>query len=238
VVIKRGLDRGEGIWYTTPAANEKPKLLGRLRQALRSRHYSRRTEQAYVMWVKRFIFFHNVRHPAEMAEPEINAFLTHLAVKEKVSASTQNQALCAILFLYRDVLGREIGELGDVVRARKPKRLPVVISSEEVKRILDHLRGTNWLIAALMYGSGLRLSECLRLRVQDIDFEGCMIIVRDGKGFKDRITMLPARLKGPLKKHLAKVKKIHEGDLADGWGKVWLPYALDRKYREAGSPSC
>jgi len=220
-----------------PHQSERPKkkIIQRLRLALRSRHYSRRTEKSYVAWVKRFIHFSGLRHPAEMGEKEINEFLSYLAVKKKVSASTQNQALCAILFLYRHVLNREIGELGDVIRARKPRRLPVVLTCEEVKRILNHLRGTNWLIAALMYGAGLRLSECLRLRVQDIDFDGCMIIVRDGKGFKDRITMLPARLKEPLKKHLAKVKKIHERDLADGWGKVWLPYALDRKYRNAAT---
>jgi len=166
---------------------EKPKLLDRLRQALRSRHYSRRTEQAYVMWVKRFIFFHNVRHPAEMAEPEVNAFLTHLAVKEKVSASTQNQALSALLFLYRHVLGHEIGDLGEVIRARKPKRLPVVMTKEEVKAVLSQLTGDKWLMASLMYGAGLRLTECLRLRAQDIDFASNQITVRDGKGAKDRL---------------------------------------------------
>jgi len=211
----------------------KPKLLDQLREALRARHYSRRTEQTYCLWVKRFIFFHNVRHPTEMAEPEINAFLTHLAVKEKVSASTQNQALCALLFLYRHVLGREIGDLGEVIRARKPKRLPVVMTREEVKKVLANMTGDKWLMASLMYGAGLRLMECLRLRVQDIDFARNEILVRDGKGAKDRLTMLSESLKGPIKDHLKKVKTIHERDLADGWGRVQMPSAMDRKYPNA-----
>jgi integron integrase len=211
----------------------KPKLLDRLREGLRARHYSRRTEQTYCSWVKRFIFFHNVRHPAEMAETEINAFLTHLAVKEKVSASTQNQALSALLFLYRHIIGREVGDLGDVIRARKPKRLPVVMTREEVKAILANLTGDKWLMASLMYGAGLRLMECLRLRVQDIDFACSEIHVLDGKGAKDRITMLPESLKAALKDHLKRVKAIHERDVADGWGRVQMPSALDRKYPNA-----
>jgi len=174
---------------------------------LRARHYSRRTEQTYCLWVKRFIFFHNVRHPAEMAEPEINTFPTHLAVKEKVSASTQNQALSALLFLYRHVLGREIGDLGEVIRARKPKRLPVVMTREEVKEVLANMTGDKWLMASLMYGAGLRLMECLRLRVQDIDFARNEILVRDGKGAKDRLTMLPESLKGPIKDHIRMSKR-------------------------------
>jgi hypothetical protein len=165
-----------------------------------------------------------------MAEPEINAFLTHLATKEKVSASTQNQALSALLFLYRHVLGREVGDLGEVIRARKPKRLPVVMTRDEVKAVLTNLTGDKWLMASLMYGAGLRLMECLRLRVQDIDFSRNEILVRDGKGAKDRITMLPESLKAPLQQHLKTVKAIHERDLADGWGRVHLPDALDRKY--------
>lgn len=168
-----------------------------------------------------------------MAEPEINAFLTHLAVKEKVSASTQNQALSALLFLYRHVIGREVGDLGEVIRARKPTRLPVVMTREEVKAVLANLSGDKWLMASLMYGAGLRLMECLRLRAQDIDFLRNEILVRDGKGAKDRITMLPESLKGPLQHHLKKVKTIHERDLADGWGSVQLPMALDRKYPNA-----
>jgi integron integrase len=211
----------------------KPKLLDQLREALRSRLYSRRTEQTYCHWVKRFIYFHNVRHPSEMGEPEINAFLTHLAVKEKVSASTQNQALSALLFVYRHVLGREIGDLGEVIRARKPTRLPVVMTRKEVKAVLGNLAGDKWLMASLMYGTGLRLMECLRLRVQDIDFSRNEILVRDGKGAKDRITMLPESLKAPLQEHLRAVKAVHEKDLTDGGGRVQMPVALDRKYPNA-----
>jgi integron integrase len=185
------------------------------------------------LWVKRFIYYHKIRHPAEMGEPEINAFLTHLAVKERVSASTQTQALSAILFLYRHVIGREVGDLGHVIRARKPKRLPVVMSREEVKTVLANLSGDKWLMASLMYGTGLRLMECLRLRVQDIDFTRKEILARDGKGAKDRITMLPESLKAPLEDHLKRVKAIHERDLAEGWGRVLMPSALDRKYPNA-----
>ena len=219
-----------GISFPAP---QQPKLLVRLLDALRSRHYSRRTEQCYRHWVKRFIFFHHVRHPAEMAESEINAFLTHLAVKEKVSASTQNQALSALLFLYRHVIGRQVGDLGEVIRARKPMRLPAVMTRQEVKSVLANLTGDKWLMASLMYGAGLRLMECLRLRVQDIDFERNEILVRDGKWAKDRITMLPVTLKAPLQEHLKKVKAIHEKDLAEGWGRVQLPDAVDRKYPNA-----
>lgn len=170
-----------------PPPYGKPKLIDRLRQELRARHYSRRTEQAYVLWVKRFFFFHGVRHPNEMVEPEINAFLTHLAVKEHVTASTQNQALAALLFLYRHVLGRQIGDLGEVIRARKPRRLPVVLPRDEVKAALAHLRCEKWLMASLMYGAGLRLMECLRLRVQDIDFSRNEILVRGGKGARSPV---------------------------------------------------
>ena len=210
-----------------------PKLLDQVREAIRARHYSLRTEKTYVGWVKRFILFHGKRHPAEMAETEINAFLSHLAVKEHVSASTQNQALSALLFLYRYVIGREVGSLGDVIRARKPKRVPVVMTREEVKTVLDQLTGDKWLMANLMYGAGLRLMECLRLRVQDIDFARNEITVRDGKGAKDRRTMLPESLKKPLQDHLHRVKEVHGKDLADGWGRVLMPDALDRKYPNA-----
>jgi integron integrase len=214
-------------------SNYRPKLLTRMRAALRSRHYSRRTEQAYCGWVKRFIVFHNLRHPEEMGEPEINAFLTHLAVKKNVSASTQNQALSALLFLYRHVLGREIGDLGEVIRARRPRRLPVVLTQNEVKELLLRLTGDKWLMASLLYGAGLRLMECLRLRVQDLDFERNEVLVRDGKGGRDRITMLPESLKAPLREHLKKVQAIHARDLTEGWGRVHLPEALDRKYPNA-----
>jgi len=226
------VDRSQGH---APGGYKQPKLLDLLRQALRSRHYSRRTEQTYCHWVKRFIYFHKVRHPAEMGEPEINAFLTHLAVKERVTASTQTQALSALLFLYRHVIGHEVGDLGHVIRARKPKRLPVVMTREEVKAVLANLTGDKWLMASLMYGAGLRLMECLRLRVQDIDFTRKEILVRDGKGSKDRITMLPESLQAPLQDHLKRVKTIHERDVADGWGRVPMPYALDRKYLNAAA---
>jgi len=210
-----------------------PKLLESLREALHVRHYSNRTEATYCSWVKRFVHFHKLRHPKEMGELEINLFLTHLAVSEKVSASTQNQALSALLFLYRHVIGKEVGDLGHVIRARKPIYLPVVLTHEEVKALLSQLAGDKWLMASLMYGAGLRLMECLRLRVQDIDFSRHEIMVRDGKGAKDRITILPELLKQPLSDHLKDVKRIHDRDLADGWGRVLLPGALDRKYPNA-----
>lgn len=213
--------------------DQPPKLLDQLREALRARHYSPRTENTYCQWVKRYILFHNVRHPAEMAEPEINAFLTDLAVKRKVSASTQTQALSALLFLYHHVIGREIGDIGELIRARKPKRLPVVMTREEVKQVLDQLEGSKWLAAALMYGTGMRLMECLNLRVQDVDFSRNEVLVRKGKGNKDRITMLPESLKSPIQKHLEKVRTVHEQDLKDGWGRVTMPDALDRKYPNA-----
>jgi integron integrase len=208
-------------------------LIGQLRDALRSRHYSRRTEQAYTLWVRRFIRFHQLRHPATMGAEEINAFVTYLAVKQHVSASTQTQALSALLFLYRHVLNREIGALGDLVRARKSRRLPTVLTQDEVKAVLAQLDGDTWLMAALMYGAGLRLMECLRLRVQDIDFARNEITVRDGKGGKDRMTMLPASIKPALKEQLRRARAVHERDLADGFGCVQLPDALERKYPAA-----
>ncbi|HDQ03767.1 MAG TPA: integron integrase [Deltaproteobacteria bacterium] len=216
-----------------PTTANKPKLLDQLSQAMRSRHYSRKTEATYIHWIKRFIFFHNVRHPKDMAEPEINAFLTNLAVKEHVSASTQNQPLCAIIFLYKYALDRKIGDIGEVIRARKPVRLPVVITKSEVKAVLENLKDNKWIIAYLMYGAGLRLMECLRLRIQDLDFSKNQILVRSGKGDKDRITMFPESVKKPLIEHLKKVKKIHESDIANGFGRVLLPEALARKYPNA-----
>ncbi|MFC1651381.1 integron integrase [Candidatus Latescibacterota bacterium] len=219
----------------THVKEQQPKLLDRLRETLRTRHYSRRTEQTYSQWVKRFVYFHKVRHPDEMAEPEINAFLTHLAVKEKVSSSTQNQALSALLFLYRHVLNREIGELRDVIRARKPKRLPVVLTKDEVKTVIVNLKGDKWLMANLMYGAGLRLMECLRLRVQDIDFASNQITLRDGKGSKDRLTMLPKVVNQPLREHLKSVRSTHQKDLSEGYGSVFMPNALARKYPNAAT---
>jgi integron integrase len=214
-----------GVWVS--------ELMDQLQQALRSRHYSRRTEQAYSLWVRRFIRFHHVRHPATMGETEINAFLTHLAVEQHVSVSTQTQALSALLFLYRHVLNRQVGDLGEVIRAHKPRRLPVVLTREEVKAVLAHLDGDTWLMASLMYGAGLRLMECLRLRVQDVDFTRNEITVRNGKGGKDRLTMLPTSVKPALKQQLKLVREVHERDLADGYGRVQLPDALGRKYPAA-----
>lgn len=217
------------------STRNRPKLLDRVKRALRSRHYSERTVDAYVHWIRRYILFHEKRHPQDMAEPEINAFLTHLAVQAKVSASTQNQALSALLFLYRHVLRREVGELGDIIRARRPRRLPVVLSREEVRQVLDQLSGDKHLIVALLYGSGLRLIECLRLRIQDVDLDRHEILVRGGKGSQDRLTMLPTSLANPLKEHLRRVQAIHRRDLGDGWGRVELPDAMERKYVNAAT---
>jgi integrase len=191
-----------------------PKLLDRIREAARVRHLSLRTEKAYVNWAKRYILFHGKKHPQEMGETEINAFLTHLAVEGKVSASTQTQALCSLLFLYRTVLAREVGELEGLVRARRKRKLPVVLTIEEVKRILSHLSGTERLFLSLLYGTGMRLAEALRLRVKDVDFAYSQITVRDGKGAKDRVTMLPASLEQELKDHLKKVKRLHEESIS------------------------
>jgi integron integrase len=212
---------------------QKPRLLDQISAKLRLKHYSKRTEEAYIRWIKRFIFFHKKRHPKDMGEKEISAFLTHLAVKGKVAASTQNQAMNAIVFLYREILNRDLGEFSNVVRAKRPAKLPVVFTREEVRRVLKKLDGTYKLIAGLMYGSGLRLMECLRLRVKDVDFAMNQIVVRDGKGEKDRVTMLPASLKQLLQLHLNKVKALHEEDLHQGYGEVYLPYALERKYPNA-----
>ena len=197
------------------------------------RHLSLRTEHAYLAWIKRFIFFHEKRHPRDMGEAEIRAFISHLAVEGRVTASTQTVALSALLFLYRDVLKHDLPYVSQIERARKSRRVPVVFTRDETKRILANLEGTHWLIASLLYGSGLRVMECLRVRVKDIDFSLSQIIVRDGKGEKDRITMLPARVRGALIRHLRKVKIVHEEDLAAGFGEVYLPYALARKYPNA-----
>jgi len=216
-------------------------LIDQMQRALRARHYSRRTEQAYCRWARRYIRFHGLRHPGEMAEPEINAFVTHLAVREQVSASTQSQALSAILFLYRRVLHREVGELQELVRARKQPRLPVVLSREEVRAVLDELDGDDrqcWLIASLLYGAGLRLTECLRLRVLDVDLGRGELTVRSGKGDKDRATTLPRALVPDLREQLRRAQLLHERDLAAGWGRVELPSALARKYPNAPREWC
>ena len=202
---------------------------------IRTRHLSLRTEQAYVQWIRRFILFHDKRHPKEMGADEIGAFLTHLAVAKRVSASTQNQALSALLFLYRKVLGRDPGELEDVIRARRPKKLPVVLSKSEVKSILEQLTGLHGLMATLLYGSGLRLAECVRLRIKDIDLPYQQITIRDAKGNRDRITTLPRSIKEDLTTHLEEVRKLHREDLSRGHGRVHLPTALKRKYPHAAS---
>ena len=215
------------------AATPKPKPLDQVRQAIRARHYSKRTEKTYADWIKRFILFHGKRHPLDMGEPEINQFLTDLAVNKKVSASTQNQALSALLFLYQHVLKKPLEWIDPAVRAKKPKRLPVVLTREEVKAILGPMEGGPKLVATLLYGAGLRLNECLHLRFKDIDFTRNQILVREGKGQKDRITTLPASVKEALLAHLRDVWRLHQRDLREGAGRVVLPYALNRKYPNA-----
>jgi integron integrase len=196
------------------------------------KHYSVRTEEAYVNWVKRYIFFHDKRHPAEMGAQEVEAFLTHLAVKENVAAATQNQAFSALLFLYRQVLHQDLGSI-DALRAKRPRRLPTVLTKEKTLRLIGCLSGTHQLMAKLLYGSGLRLMDCLRLRVKDLDFERRAIIVRDGKGAQDRVTMLPDSLIPLLQEHLQRVKALYEHDLVRGYGSVYVPDALARKYPNA-----
>jgi integron integrase len=212
---------------------QKPKLLDLVRQAVRVRHYSIRTEEAYVLWVRRFVLFHGTRHPAEMNAAEVSEFLSHLATQQRVAASTQNQALNALVFLYRHVLKQPLAELDGLIRAKKAKRLPVVFTREEVRRILDRMEGRNRLVAGLLYGSGLRLLEALRLRVRDADFAMAQLVVRDGKGSKDSVSMLPQQLVPALRSQLALTRVLHEQDLAEGFGEVWLPDALARKYPAA-----
>jgi len=209
------------------------RLLDLVRDAIRRKHYSYRTEQSYVHWVRRFIFFHGKRHPRDMGGEEAEGFLTHLARDRSVSASTQNQALAALLFLYGEVLGMRLPWMQGIVRAKRPVQVPVVLTREEVRALLSQLEGTKWLMASLLYGAGLRLRECLRLRVKDLDFGYRQVVVRDGKGAKDRVTMLPAALIEPLRNHLARVKRRHERDLEEGYGEVELPFAIGRKYPRA-----
>jgi integron integrase len=210
-----------------------PKLLDQVREATRTLHYSIRTEDAYVGWIRQFILFHGKRHPAEMGEGEVGEFLTHLAVERNVAASTQNQALSALLFLYKVVLERPLEMVDGVVRAKRPERLPVVLTRDEVRAVLERLTGAPRLAAGLMYGSGLRLMECIRLRIKDVDFGQNLLIVRDGKGQKDRVSVLPATLVEPLKVQVAEVRARHVQDLGDGFGRVYLPYALKEKYSNA-----
>ncbi|HXG29584.1 MAG TPA: integron integrase [Nevskiales bacterium] len=211
----------------------KPRLLDQVRAALRLRHYSYRTEQTYVTWIKRYIYFHGKQHPAGLGEREVTAFLSHLASERRVSASTQNQALSALLFLYGVVLDRQLDWLDNVVRAKRSTHIPTVLSREELRRLLAQLDGTHELIARLMYGTGMRLLEALRLRVGDLDREYRQITVRNGKGAKDRVTVLPESLIPALAAHLEKVKDLHARDLAAGYGGVYLPFALARKYPRA-----
>jgi integron integrase len=210
-----------------------PRLLGSVRDCIRLKHYSLRTEQVYVDWIRRFIVFHGKRHPKEMAAAEVEAFLTHLAVTQRVAASTQNQAKSALLFLYKHVLGAELPWLDGVVQAKAPGRLPVVLTREEVARVLGRLRGTRDLVGRLLYGTGMRIMEALRLRVKDVEFSRREIVVRDGKGGKDRMAMLPRSIEAVLGAHVERVRGLHALDLADGYGAVWLPFALDRKYPNA-----
>jgi integron integrase len=206
-----------------------PRLLDRVRAAVRLKHYSLRTEQAYTRWVERYVRFHDLRHPAEMGAAEIRGFLSHLATRGRVSASTQNQARAALLFLYRVVLELELQPLGEVVRARRPRRMPVVLTRNEVQAVLAQLGGDHRLVAGLLYGSGLRLLEALRLRVKDLDFELHQVTVRDGKGQKDRVSMLPRQLVAPFHEHIARVRHRHDRDLRLGGGEVYLPGAYARK---------
>ena len=208
-------------------------LLDQVRNNLRVKHYAIRTEEQYLHWIKRYILFHGKRHPKDMGAAHIEAFLTNLAVAGKVSASTQNQAKSALLFMYREVFEQTVPWLDNVTQARVPKRLPVVLTVKEVQAVLAEMTGTHKLIAGLLYGAGLRLMEAVRLRVKDVEFARGEIIVRDGKGGKDRVTMLPEAVAASLKLHLARVKALHNQDLAEGFGEVYLPFALDKKYPNA-----
>src|SRR5512134_448661 len=228
-----GGDAGAG------AGGRRPKrLLEQVHEEIRRRHYSRRTEEAYVHWIKRFIYFSGRRHPRDLGEAEVTAFLNHLAAERKVAGATQNQALSALLFLYRAVLGVELEWLRGIERPSRPPRVPSVLTREEVERLLRELHGVKWLIANLLYGAGLRVLECLRLRVKDVDLGYRQILVRDGKGEKDRVTMLPERLVEPVRAHLERVRVLHARDLREGYGEVNLPYALSRKYPRAGKEWC
>ncbi|HTR03243.1 MAG TPA: integron integrase [Thermoanaerobaculia bacterium] len=213
-----------------PAPPGQPRLLDRVRQAIRARHYSLRTEEAYVGWIRRYILFHQKRHPMEMGEAEINAFVTHLAVEGPVGSSTQTQALSALLFLYRHVLAKPLPDLDTVIRAKRPGRLPTVLTRSEVRRVVARMGGTPKLVATLLYGTGLRLLECLRLRVKDLEFGNNRIVVRDTKGGEDRVVPFPIVVRAEMPSWLSRVKRIHERDLADGFGSVYLPDAIARKF--------
>lgn len=221
------------IITTANKLNGSPRLLERVRDVIRFHHYSIRTEEAYTSWIKRFIYYHKKRHPKDMGVNEIKEFLTYLAVQRKVSASTQNQAFNALLFLYKKVLEINLPKIDDVQRAKKTQHLPVVFTRDEIRALLAQFDGTKWLIYSLIYGCGFRIMECMRLRVKDIDFHYKQIFVRDAKGKKDRVTVLPEKLLESLHLHLDKVKFLHQQDLDNGYGRVYLPYALERKYPNA-----
>ena len=219
--------------HDNTSSNSAPKLLDQVRGKIRLKHYSIRTEQAYLDWIKRFILHFDKQHPKNLGAADVETYLTYLAVEGKVAASTQNQAKSALLFLYRQVLEIELPWLDNIEQAKAPKRLPVVMTRAEVQAVLSRLEGTHWLVANLLYGTGMRILECLRLRIKDIEFTRREILIRDGKGFKDRVTMLPLALLNPLREHLNNVKSLHDQDLAVGYGSVYLPNALEKKYPTA-----
>lgn len=226
--------RGIGEDVSGAGEEGRPKgLLAEVRARLRVKHYSVRTEQAYVGWIRRFILANGKRHPRELGAREVEAFLSRLATRDRVAAATQNQALSAILFLYREVLALKLPWLDGVTRAKRPQRLPLVLTRQEVAGVLARVDGRDWLVLSLLYGAGLRLMESLRLRIKDVDFGRNAILVRDGKGAKDRISVLPATLVDPLQRQVARVRLLHASDLAQGGGRVWLPHALARKYPNA-----
>jgi integron integrase len=210
------------------------KLLVQLRELIRTKHLSIRTEKTYVQWAKRYILYHNKTHPAKMGALQINQYLTYLAVKKNVAAATQNQALNAIVFMYKHLLFKEVNQIGDYVRAKRSQKIPVVLSKDEANLLFNHLSGVYKLIAGLLYGSGLRIMECMRLRIKDVDFKYKCITVRDGKGQKDRVTILSDKIVHRLKLQIEKAKIIHRQDLNDGHGTVYLPFAIERKYKNAG----
>ncbi len=222
------------MWQTTVLTpREFQGLLYKVREVIRVKHYSIRTEETYIRWIQDYLQFHHNQNPLRMGKAETTSFLTYLAVKRNVCASTQNQALSALLFLYKEVLEQPLEWLDDVQHAKRPERIPVVFTREEVRNILRQMEGTKWIMANLLYGSGLRLMECIRLRVKDVEFALQQVIVHDGKGSKDRVTMLPASLINPLQQHLLRVKTLHNADLKEGFGAVYLPNALEKKYPSA-----
>ena len=227
------VNRQTGGGRTEDGGGQQPKFLDQLREQLRIRHYSLRTEDAYVDWVRRFILFQGKRHPKDLGAPEVQAFLSHLAVDRGVSASTQNQAKAALLFMYREVLVTDLPWLTEVAQAKRQTKLPVVLTQGEIRGLFDQMDGVMALVAKVLYGTGIRLMEGLRLRVKDLEFERLEVIVREGKGGKDRITMLPEGLVKPLRAHLDRVRALHEKDLQEGFGEVWLPDALARKIKAA-----